>query len=121
MRRKRRKPIYFEASSLYDGTVLAAYPVRKPTAKMQKQGSFRLDADNIGSEFVGAGGELSRIEHDNRFRFQDIIANRLNVRRALRDLVLPRIESLEERLAGIESGLNRLEQILKAASRNTDE
>jgi hypothetical protein len=110
--------MYFHVSSLRDGTVLAAYPVRKPSARVLKRDGRRIDADNVCQEFSGAGRELSDVNNDTRTRFQDIIANSLNLRRAVRSLLLPRLQALESELAALHVQLDRVEQVLVAMKSN---
>jgi|GEM_PF-2770584 len=112
MARTRRRATYFEVSTLRDGTVLAAYPVRKPTPHVIKRDRLQIDEDNICKEFSRSGSELGDVRYDGRTRFQDIVANRLNTCRAIRTLVLPRIEQLEAGLAALQSQLNRIEELL---------
>lgn len=100
-RRIRRRPTYYHVSCLRDGTVLAAYPTRKPTPHMLKRDGQRIDEDNVCSEFDRSGSELRDVNNDTRTRFQDIVANALNVRRAIRQLVLPRLDEIESQLAAL--------------------
>jgi len=79
MRRQRRRRMHYRASSLFDGTVLAAYPIRKPTPKTIKRDKLRIDEEGVAIEWLGAGREVSNVQHENRFRFMNIIANRLNM------------------------------------------
>ena len=37
--------MYYFARSLYDGTVLAAYTIRKPHPRIMKRDGLRVDAD----------------------------------------------------------------------------
>ena len=112
MRRQRRRPIHYHAISLFDGTVIATFPMRKPTPKTIKRDHLKIDEDGICKESFRAGKELSSTLTENRFRFQDIIANRLNARRALRELVLPELAAIREELATVRSQLQCIERTL---------
>lgn len=114
MRRPRRKPMHYSASSLFDGTVLAAYPVRKPAPKVIKRDNLRIDDEGVCVEWLRSGKELSDVNNDTRTRFQDIIATSLNTRRALREIVLPELAALREEVAAVRSHLERIEQLLTA-------
>ena len=95
------RPTYYTAHCLRDGTVIAAYPARKPSSRVLKRDGRRIDADNICQEFDTSGMELSDVRNEGRTRFQDIIANALNMRRAIRELVLPRLIALESEVAAL--------------------
>lgn len=109
MPRPRRRPTYYHVSCLRDLTVLGAYPVRKPTPHMLKRDRRRIDEDNVCAEFETAGDNLRDVNNDTRTRFQDIVANALNVRRAIRELVLPRLLELESQVADLRARLDRIE------------
>jgi hypothetical protein len=105
--------MYFQVTSLRDGTVLAAHVVRKPTPHVIKRDGLRIDADNVCKEHVSSGTHLlSDTSYDGRTRFQDILSNSLNVRRALRDLLLPRLTAVELELAAIRDQLQRIEDAI---------
>lgn len=108
-RRRRRKQMYFEASSLFDGTVLAAYPIRKPADRIIKRDGLRIDENGIVSEYLRNGQELHGPD-ERRFRFQDIIANNLNTRRAIRELVVPAMTSILEEIRELNERLDRMER-----------
>ena len=117
MRRPRRRPMHYSANSLFDGTVLWAYPVRKPTPKMIKRDNLKIDEEGVCSEWLGAGKELSDVNNDTRTRFQDIIATSLNTRRALREVVLPELAALRDEVAAVRSQLDRIELLLSETLR----
>lgn len=97
MGRIRRRPMHYTTFTLHDGTVLAAFPIRKPIQKVLKRDGRRVDPDGVVIEHTGAGKELSDVRNENRVRSQNIIAVNLNARRALRELVLPPLaETLAE-------------------------
>ncbi len=48
-------------------------------------------------------------------RFQDIIANRLNTRRAIRDLLLPAINEMQNELAELKAEMAELKAALREA------
>jgi len=47
MRRQKRKPVYYSASSMNDGTVMAAYPIRKIPDRIMKRDGYMLDEDGV--------------------------------------------------------------------------
>jgi len=110
MRRTRRRALHYSAHTLYDETVLAAYPVRKPSPQRIKRDHLRIDADGVAIDFSGAGRELSDVHNDTRMRFQNIIATNLNTRRALRALVLPPLQELQAEVAALRAEVAALRQ-----------
>lgn len=121
MRRQRRRPMYYTAGrSLHDGTILAAYPVRKPLPKTIKREKIRSDEDGVCKEFAGAGKELSDVHNETRMRFQNIIATRLNTRRAIREMVLPCLIKLQSDVNEIRNQLDQLQNLLSGKRDVTD-
>jgi hypothetical protein len=98
----------YEATSLYDGTVIAAAPIRKPAPRIMKRDGLRVDADGVIVESMRAGKELSDWTYENRFRFQDLITASLNTKRALRQLVLPVLEELRSEIAALRAEVAEL-------------
>jgi len=99
MRRPRRRPTYYLAITLNDGTVMAARPIRKPSRSSTDRSGPSIDPDGVAEWVTTAGKELSDVNNPNRFRFLDLLASNLNTRDALRTLVLPAIESLRKEIS----------------------
>ncbi len=112
MQRPQRKPMHYWAGSLFDGTVLASFTRRKPSPQAMKREHLKIDEDGICKEDLEAGKWLCDSMHPNRFRFQDIIANRLNMRRSIRELALPELAAIREEVAAMRSQLDRIERLL---------
>lgn len=112
MTRQRRRPMYFSAHRLHDGTVLWAFPIRKPSKQELKRDHVRIDPDGVAREFADGGRNLSDVHNETRTRFQDIIATRLNTRRAIRELVLPCLAETLEEVRNLHSRLDRIEALL---------
>jgi len=113
MRRQRRRPIHYNAISLFDGTVLAAYPVRKPTPKAINRDNIKIDDEGVCQELMEGGRHIVRSSEEGRFRFMDVMANRLNARRAVREIALPEIAAVREEVAALRSQLDRIEKLLE--------
>jgi len=113
MRRQQRKPLHYHSEALYDGTVIAAFPIRKPLPKVIKRDNLRIDDDGVCREWLRAGQELSDPNNETRFRFQNIIATNLNTRRALREIVSPRVAELRAEIATVRTQLGHIEKMLR--------
>ena len=116
MRRQKRRPMHYNAFSLYDGTVLASYPIRKPTPKAIKYDKLRIDEDGVSKEWLETGKEFFDRNNSIRTRFQDIVSIRLNTRRTIREIVLPELVGLREELQVLQNQMKRIEQLLTGIS-----
>ena len=56
---------------LHDGTVLAAFPIRRPSRQAFKRDKLRVDPDGVTIEYAGSGSELRDVRDEERTRFQD--------------------------------------------------
>jgi hypothetical protein len=117
MRRQRRSPRYYYASSLFDGTVLAAYPIRKPAPKIIKRDNLKIDDDGVCEETLRSGKHVSDCQYENRFRSQNIIANRLNARRAIREIILPELATIQQEITTVRTQLDHIEHILRESKK----
>jgi len=111
--------MYYFATRLYDGTVTAAYPIRKPLPKRIKEEKLRFDEDGICRGWLSAGEYISDIKEETRCRFQDIVSNRLNTRRALRDIVSPQIAKLQKDVDKVLKELEEIKGLLRAGQERT--
>lgn len=57
---------------------------------------------------------MSDANNQGRTRFQDIVANRINLQRTIRELVLPRLETVESQVTEIKAQLDRVEGLLRS-------
>lgn len=110
MPRRKRKPIHYFVSCLHDGTVLAAFPVRKPTPHVLKRDRDFIDSDGVCRESPTAGANLRDARNETRTRFQDIIATSLNSRRVLRELILPVLGAMRAEMSEIRKAIGRIEE-----------
>lgn len=113
MRRPRRRALYYQAFILHDGTVQAAFPIRKPISRGNYRDFFRADDDGVCKEIARSGKELSDWNYEDRFRFQDLIANRLNTRRAIREMIFPRMDAIENEIREIRKILDKIQMCLE--------
>jgi hypothetical protein len=112
MRRPRRRPMHYTAFSLYDGTVIAARPIRKPIFRTKRQEEAAIDQDGVCQEWLEAGKELSDINNEGRTRFLDIISTRLNTRRAIREMVIPHLVKMESDIEELRKQIEQLHRLL---------
>lgn len=112
MRQPRRRPTFYAAVTLHDGTVTAAFPSRRPSKQELKQAGRRIDEDCVARGSAESGRQFSDVNYDSRDRFHDIIATRLNTRRAIRELVLPRIGEVLDEVRKRDARMERIEAML---------
>jgi hypothetical protein len=91
---------------------LAAYPIRKPAPKIIKRDNLKIDDDGVCEETLRSGKHVSDCQYENRFRSQNIIANRLNTRRSIREIVLPKLAMMQQEIAAMRTQFDRIEQML---------
>lgn len=104
--------MHYTVHSLHDGTVLAGYPVRKPIPKMIKNNRLTIDQDGVCREWADSGNELFDKCNENRMRFQGIVATRLNTRRAIRELVFPKVQELQNQMNVLHEKIDQLKEML---------
>lgn len=110
----RQRAIHYNVFVLPDGTVLSAFPVRKPSPVVLKRDRLRIDSDGVTREYSIPGKELSDVHNENRTRLQDVVATRLNTRRALRELVLPELKAMQNDIRSLRTQLDRIEELLRS-------
>lgn len=105
--------MHYHANCLYDGTIVAAFPIRKPIPRKIRQDNIKIDEEGICDRgWYSAGRGFSDVHMENRFRFMDIMANRLNARRAMREILVPHLLKLEEEVGILHRQLDRIEELL---------
>jgi len=107
--------MHYTSLTLHDGTVLSAWPIRKPVPSVFKRECIPADPEGVLHEYARAGKEISDVNNTERWRPQTVLAMNLNVRRALRDIVLPGLTEALERVQSLEAQLNRIEALLNDA------
>ncbi len=113
MRRKpRRRPVHYAALAYRDGAVFACYPTRKPSERRLKEDGKTVDVDLVCSETQYGCNEFGGWELEQRVRTSDLLTNRMNMRRTVRDLVLPKLADLKATLTDITKRLDRIERAL---------
>lgn len=111
-RKKRRRPVHYEVFSLHDGAVTSCFPKRKPSTKKIKQDGIHIDADFVCTEYYYGPTDPRGWDLDQRVRIANLLANRMNMRRTVRDLVLPELAALSQRVESLQQQLTRIENTL---------
>jgi hypothetical protein len=120
MRRKkpRRQPVHYIAFAFRDGAIVAGVPTRKYSKRRIKEEGVWIDQDLVMREGQYDVKTFERATDEQRVRMVDLLANRLNMRRTVRELVLPELANIEVSLADLHERLDRIEksQALRQAS-----
>jgi hypothetical protein len=69
--------------------------------------------------FKGKG--YSDVNYENRFRFQNIMANRLNTRRVIRELVIPEFQKIHDEIIAVRQQLEKIQQNIQGSRISQDE
>ena len=108
-KKTRRRMVYSNAFCMHDGSVFACGPERKPTANRIKQEGIFIDDDGVFKEALYDPTSWKSWSDDQREKLVTILANRLNTRRAIRELILPELAAIQATLADIQKRLDRTE------------
>jgi len=113
MRNPNRKP-YFKAFCLKDGTPFMAIPTRRPLPKTLANLGEQIDEDGVWNRMRHEDEELDEFINSARHLVYATIANALNVNRAIRRQVEPKLANLTEQVTFLNERLGRIEQKLDA-------
>ncbi|TWT84751.1 hypothetical protein CA13_62310 [Planctomycetes bacterium CA13] len=109
-KKPRRRRIYYSAFTYSDGAAVSCVPWPQPTAKQIKDRDMYVDEDFLCREHRYKASDFVSLEPELAPRYSDILTNRLNTRRAIRELVLPEIAALAATLQRIEKRLEAIER-----------
>jgi hypothetical protein len=121
-RKARRRPVPYVAHGFPDGAVIACCPTRKPSNRKVKEDGMHIDEDLVLREYNYTANDFGPWEDSQRIRTADLLANRLNMRRTVRELVLPALSRVEETLLAMHEQMQCIEQtlaLLQSHSRST--
>lgn len=104
----RRKPAYYLTYGLKDGTITAVLQTRKPLKKSLRRGE-KIDEDGVYRTYVHECSDYQDLEDRHYVTRHVALAGRLNTRRAIRELVLPRLDEIASQLEAINQRLDKLE------------
>jgi hypothetical protein len=108
-KKPRRRDVYSIAFVFPDGSAFSCGPERKPSDRKIKEDGLYIDEDLVFKEHKYGADEWGSWPEDRRRELGQIMAIRLNTRRAIRELVLPKLEAIENSLSRIESRLDRID------------
>ncbi|QDT05333.1 hypothetical protein K227x_37330 [Rubripirellula lacrimiformis] len=111
-RKPRRRMVHWVTFGFNDGSVIACAPERKLSSKRIKEERIYVCPDGVQREYMHKPNELCTWSLEQRIRSCDILSNRLNTRRAIRELVLPEIAALADTLQRIEKRLDAIERYI---------
>jgi hypothetical protein len=114
-RRKPRRPVHYVVFAYRDGAVVGCHPERKPSARKLKEDGLKIDDDLVFWEISYGAGDFAAWELDQRVRTADLLSNRMNMRRTVRELIMPQLTSIEATLADVAKRLARVEAALAGA------
>ncbi len=109
-RKPRRRMVYSYTFGFHDGAVIGAGPNRKPSEKRVKSDGLWIDDDSVFQEYLYSPTDWCSWEPEKRTKTVEVLANRLNTRRAIRELVLPELRSLHQSIELLRDQLDRIER-----------
>jgi len=111
---RKLRPIHYVSFSLPGGACFFASPDRKPYAKKGKNSFLHQDdPDLVGTEFETKLADYHAFPEATVQRGGPVLANRINTRRAIRELVLPELKLIQDSLQLIAARLDSIERRLK--------
>jgi hypothetical protein len=110
--KRRRRPVHYTAFAFHDGAAVACSPHRKPSKKKLKEDGDRIDEDFVYREYYYTPQSVYEWSDELRVRFADLLANRLNMRRAVREIAVPHLEAIQTQLLALTKRLERIERAL---------
>ncbi|MEQ1829435.1 MAG: hypothetical protein ABL921_25955 [Pirellula sp.] len=107
---RKLRPIHFVSFSLPGRVSYFASPEHKPyTKKGKKHPMLQDDPDLVNIEFETKLADYQAYPAETIQRAGPVLANRINTRRAIRELILPELAMIQSTLADIQKRLDRIE------------
>lgn len=117
--KKKKEQAFFKVFSLKDKTVFLALPTRKPHPK--SLGGEKIDDEGIWCWYIEGEEELNGYKAEVKHLVYSTIANNLNVKRAIRKQVEPRLIALTKQVSSLKDQLDRIERKIDLLSRTADD
>jgi hypothetical protein len=111
-RKTRKRAIHYVTFIFADGAAVACTPTRRPSKKRIRDEGIHIDADHVVREYKYSSKEFDLASDRQRIRMADLLSNRLNGRRTIRELVLPVLANIETALGSLSERLERIERTL---------
>lgn len=108
-RRPRRRKGYAITFGFTDGSVVACGPERKPSKKRIAQDGIHICPDGVFREYHYSPTYWHTFKDEERHEICVTLANRLNTRRAIRELVLPELNAIRLSLDAMLKRIDKLE------------
>lgn len=115
-RKPRRRPVHYTTITFPIGAVMTCTPRSKPLPKQIKEERLQIDADYVCEELQFSPEEFDRLPDTARAKFSDLMANRINMRRAIREIVMPVLAEVQSSLEQLNQRLSQMERLLKQSS-----
>ena len=109
---KRDRKAYFKTFELTNGTALLAIPMRKPHPKSVKIGISRMDEDGVCWVFTDDYNDIEGYTQETRNFIHSTLATSINVKRAIRQQVEPKLDAPSRNVAALKDQVARIEQKL---------
>ncbi len=113
----RPKTAYYWVWALKDGTIVWANQTRKPSKGTPD--AARIDEDGIYRWTIEKTENFARISDWGKAAWHGAVANRLNLKRLIREEVQSRLDSLGAQLDDLAQSLGRIEQKLNEVARTS--
>ena len=95
---KREGKAYYKVFALADGTVILGMPTRKPHPKSLR-GKDKIDDDGVWCWFTEGHDDIDGFKQEIKPLVYSTIANKINVKRALREQVETKLDDLSRQMA----------------------
>lgn len=109
--------VYSVTFAFSDGSVFGCGPERKPATRRIKEEGIRIDEDGVFREYLYSADGMRSWTAEQREKASTILANRLNTRRAIRELVVPELAELKAMLLDVQERLGQAEQAIAKVAR----
>ena len=103
----RKQMCYYRVEATKDGIVVFVYPSRKPR-KSSHDAKPRIDEDGIYTWWTVAD-DRSYLNDIGKGVFQSVLATAINTKRIVREIILPRLQHMEERADKVMEQIERIE------------
>ena len=111
-RRKPRRPVHYVVTAYRDGAVVGCHPERKPSARKLKEDQLKIDDELVFWELSYGADEFAAWELDQRVRTADLLSNRMNMRRTVREVLMPQLASIQATLVDVAKRIARIKAAL---------